>query len=227
MPLPLAAISWRLPALSSESGWAPARNGVNATVMHRLFVALRPPRAIREQLLATMAGVPGARWQDDEQLHLTLRFVGEVDRHLSEDLAAALGSVRHPPVAVSLDGVGSFMRGGRGAIWGGHSPAGCAAITSPQRGRRLPTSRPAAGEPVIPSACHARPSLSWRGIARPVLGALGRARERVGHHRQHDPVREPPRVRRRDLYQHRPRPAVRLTLRQAPTRSSRRSTSPA
>ena len=90
--------------------------------MHRLFVALRPPRAIREQLLATMAGVPGARWQDDEQLHLTLRFVGEVDRHLSEDLAAALGSVRHPPVAVSLDGVGSFMRGGRGAIWAGIAP---------------------------------------------------------------------------------------------------------
>ena len=45
--------------------------------MHRLFVALRPPRATREQLLDAMGGVPGARWQSDDQLHLTLRFIGE------------------------------------------------------------------------------------------------------------------------------------------------------
>ncbi len=90
--------------------------------MHRLFVALRPPRAIRERLLATMEGVPGARWQDDEQLHLTLRFIGEVDRHFAEDVAAALGSVRHPPVALALDGVGSFMRSGRGSLWAGLAP---------------------------------------------------------------------------------------------------------
>ncbi len=122
MPLPLRAISWRLPALSSESGWALIRNGVNGAVMHRLFVALRPPRAMRERLLATMAGVSGARWQEDEQLHLTLRFVGEVNRHLAEDFAAALGSVRHPPIAVSLDRVGSFMRGSRGTMWAGVAP---------------------------------------------------------------------------------------------------------
>ncbi len=90
--------------------------------MHRLFVALRPPRAIRERLLATMEGVAGARWQDDEQLHLTLRFIGEVDRHRAEDLATALDRVRHPPIAVALSGVGSFMRGGRGALWAGVAP---------------------------------------------------------------------------------------------------------
>ena len=49
--------------------------------MHRLFVALRPPAVVRQQLLAAMQGVPGARWQDDDQLHLTVRFVGDVDRH--------------------------------------------------------------------------------------------------------------------------------------------------
>jgi hypothetical protein len=35
-----------------------------------------------------MDGVPQARWQDDEQLHLTLRFIGEVDRPVAEDIAA-------------------------------------------------------------------------------------------------------------------------------------------
>jgi 2'-5' RNA ligase len=90
--------------------------------MHRLFVAIRPPAPIREQLLGMMGGVPGARWQDDEQLHITLRFLGEVDRHQAEDIAAALGSVRHQPFAIALSGVGHFSSRGRGAIWAGLAP---------------------------------------------------------------------------------------------------------
>src|SRR3546814_11259022 len=49
--------------------------------MHRLFVAIRPPSAIRKALLSIMGGVEGARWQSNDLLHLTLRFIGEVDRH--------------------------------------------------------------------------------------------------------------------------------------------------
>lgn len=92
--------------------------------MHRLFVALRPPRAIRERLLALMGGVPGARWQDDAQLHLTLRFVGEVETHQAEDIAAALTSVHHAPLALQLNGCGVFddRRGKPNAIWAGVSP---------------------------------------------------------------------------------------------------------
>ncbi len=90
--------------------------------MHRLFVAIRPPEPIRAQLLAMMGGVPGARWQDEDQLHLTLRFVGEVDRHQAEDLAAALGGLHHPPFDVALSGVGRFERRGKGAIWAGVAP---------------------------------------------------------------------------------------------------------
>ncbi len=91
--------------------------------MHRLFVALRPPRPMREALLVLMGGVEGARWQDDDQLHLTLRFIGEVDRHAAEDVAAALGSVSHPAFALKLDGIGSFDRRGRiDNIWAGVAP---------------------------------------------------------------------------------------------------------
>ncbi|MBL0915966.1 MAG: RNA 2',3'-cyclic phosphodiesterase, partial [Sphingopyxis sp.] len=63
---------------------------------HRLFVALRPPHSIRLALIAAMHGISGARWQDDEQLHLTLRFIGEVDHHRAADIAAALGSPYAP-----------------------------------------------------------------------------------------------------------------------------------
>lgn len=82
--------------------------------MHRLFVALRPPPPIRSALLALDGtGVPDARWQDDEQLHLTVRFIGDVERMQAEDVCAALAGVRAPAPAVRLDGVGSFDRRGR------------------------------------------------------------------------------------------------------------------
>lgn len=91
--------------------------------MHRLFVALKPPPPMRDALLAAMGGVANARWQTAEQLHLTLRFIGDVDRHQAEDIAAILGSVHHPGFALALDRVGRFDRKGKtDALWVGVSP---------------------------------------------------------------------------------------------------------
>ena len=91
--------------------------------MHRLFIAIRPPRAIRERLLGLMGGVPGARWQSDDQLHLTLRFIGEVDGHLADDIAAALGSIAFPRFEIALKGAGRFGEGSRkGSLWVGVTP---------------------------------------------------------------------------------------------------------
>jgi 2'-5' RNA ligase len=90
---------------------------------HRLFVALRPPAATRAALLDLMGGVPGARWQDDAQLHCTLRFIGEVDHHQAEDIAAALGRVKHPALALALGTIGLFDRQGRiDTLWIGVKP---------------------------------------------------------------------------------------------------------
>ncbi len=86
---------------------------LTAMSTHRLFVALRPPRAIREILLGAMHGIAGARWQSDEQLHLTLRFIGEVDHHKAEDIAAALGALHAPMVRAQVAGVDLFERQGR------------------------------------------------------------------------------------------------------------------
>jgi RNA 2',3'-cyclic 3'-phosphodiesterase len=80
--------------------------------MHRLFVALRPPAPIRASLLGLMGGIAGARWQDDDQLHVTLRFIGEVERPVAEDVAATLGSIRHPPLSFRFSGLGTFDHGG-------------------------------------------------------------------------------------------------------------------
>lgn len=90
---------------------------------HRLFVALRPPQAIRDILIAAMHGISGARWQNDEQLHLTLRFIGEVDHHMAEDIAAALGALYAPAITARIAGVDLFERQGRPHMaWAGIEP---------------------------------------------------------------------------------------------------------
>ena len=80
--------------------------------MHRLFVAIRPPAPIRAILLGAMGGISGARWQSEDQLHLTLRFIGEVDRHLASDIHAALGAVHQPPFEIARSGIGAVDRRG-------------------------------------------------------------------------------------------------------------------
>ena len=91
--------------------------------MHRLFVAIRPPPAMRQACLAAMEdGPPGWAWQDEEQLHLTLRYIGDVDRPVAEDVAAALGSIQAPTIDLALAGVGWFDHGPRGALFARVAP---------------------------------------------------------------------------------------------------------
>lgn len=85
---------------------------------HRLFIGIRPPVPVREALIDTMEALEGARWQDDEQLHLTLRFIGEVERPVANDLAAALATIPWQPFNLGLEGIAHFEhRGMPTAIW--------------------------------------------------------------------------------------------------------------
>lgn len=91
--------------------------------MLRLFVALQLPPEIRARLTGLMGGVNGARWQTDQQLHLTLRFIGEVDEARAEDIDSALRAVTFTPFQVSLQGAGLFgdIRKPR-MLWAGVGP---------------------------------------------------------------------------------------------------------
>ncbi|MEO6256353.1 MAG: RNA 2',3'-cyclic phosphodiesterase [Sphingomicrobium sp.] len=90
--------------------------------MHRLFVAIRPPGAVRDRLIDAMADTPELRWVGDDQLHLTLRFIGEVERPLADDLALALSRLRSPAFELGVTGVGLFERRSGGALWAGVQP---------------------------------------------------------------------------------------------------------
>ena len=47
-------------------------------------------------------GLPGARWIDPENYHLTLRFIGDVDDQLAREVASLLGQVRRHGVRAAL-----------------------------------------------------------------------------------------------------------------------------
>jgi len=90
--------------------------------MHRLFVAIRPPEAIRDRLIDAMEDSPELRWVGDEQLHLTLRFIGEVERPLADDIALALTRIRSDRFELRVTGVGIFERRSGGTLWAGIEP---------------------------------------------------------------------------------------------------------
>src|SRR5689334_18760908 len=90
--------------------------------MHRLFVAIRPPEEIRDLLIDAMDDSADFRWQDEEQLHLTLRFIGEVERPVAKDIADALSQIRAAPLTLQIRGVGRFEQRNSGALWAGVEP---------------------------------------------------------------------------------------------------------
>ena len=72
----------------------------------RLFVGLSIPRSVAEGIFLIQAGVPGARWQTREQLHLTLRFIGEVDGRDGNAIDEMLSAISAPTFTLELRGVG-------------------------------------------------------------------------------------------------------------------------
>jgi RNA 2',3'-cyclic 3'-phosphodiesterase len=85
----------------------------------RLFVALAIPEAVAQGLMLIQSGVPGARWSEREQLHLTLRFIGEVDGRDANAVDEALSAISAPAFTLALKGVGEFGGKHPHALWAG------------------------------------------------------------------------------------------------------------
>ena len=91
--------------------------------MIRLFFGLELPGELRMRIAALSAGIDRARWVSPEDLHVTLRFIGEVEEPAMEDVAAEASAIRFDPFAVTLSGAGHFERRGRvSAVWLGVEP---------------------------------------------------------------------------------------------------------
>src|SRR3954464_11814347 len=79
--------------------------------MPRLFTGLEIPSDVRQSLSILRGGLPGARWIDPENYHVTLRFIGEVDDVVAHEVSSLLGRVRREPFELRVEDLKSF--GGR------------------------------------------------------------------------------------------------------------------
>ena len=91
-------------------------------VMPRLFTGLEIPPHVAQSLAMMRGGLPGARWIDSENYHLTLRFIGDIDDALAHEIAGMLGRVRRMSFPLRLDGLSSF---------GGRKPRAVVAAVAP------------------------------------------------------------------------------------------------
>jgi RNA 2',3'-cyclic 3'-phosphodiesterase len=90
--------------------------------MPRLFTALEIPFEIGQSLALLRGGLPGARWVEPENYHLTLRFIGDIDDKMAEEIAQLLGKIERPPFDLQIKGLDSF---------GGNKPRAVVAAVPP------------------------------------------------------------------------------------------------
>jgi 2'-5' RNA ligase len=87
--------------------------------MPRLFTALEIPQALRTRLSLMRGPLHGAKWIDPDNMHITLRFAGDLDGRTADEFADHLADVSAQPFALSIVGAGAF--GGREprVLWAG------------------------------------------------------------------------------------------------------------
>ena len=92
--------------------------------MPRLFTGLEIPAEIGQTLSNMRGGLPGARWIDPENYHVTLRFIGDIDGVAANEIASLLFRINRKPFEVALQGLSSF---------GGRKPRAVVASVVPSR----------------------------------------------------------------------------------------------
>lgn len=90
--------------------------------MPRLFIGLEIPENVRQTLTLMRGGLPGARWIDPENYHITLRFIGDIETGLAHEIVSMLGRVNRRAFDVKVDGLLSF---------GGRKPRAIVATVAP------------------------------------------------------------------------------------------------
>ena len=91
--------------------------------MPRIFTALEIPREQALSLSLLRGGLPGARWIDVENYHITLRFIGDVNFRTADEVVHWLDRIERPSFRLSLAGTGHFGSKKPHSIWAGVSPS--------------------------------------------------------------------------------------------------------
>lgn len=76
--------------------------------MPRLFTGLEIPAHVAAALVQHRGGLPGARWMEPADYHITLRFLGDVDGATARDAYQFLADIQRSPLTITLEGLDSF-----------------------------------------------------------------------------------------------------------------------
>lgn len=90
--------------------------------MTRAFVALPLPERLRSGLATVLSALPAGRPVDDENMHLTLVFLGDQDDATLEEVHDALSAITAPGFTLRLSGLGAFGGAHPRSLWIGVAP---------------------------------------------------------------------------------------------------------
>ncbi|MEE8105602.1 MAG: RNA 2',3'-cyclic phosphodiesterase [Planctomycetota bacterium] len=96
----------------------------------RLFWAVVLPEDLRRRLAAQGNGVRGLRQTRLDSLHLTLRFLGDIEDPEPAIAAGRRAAAEHEPFALEFQGLGVFPQPGRARVFWAGLGAGAEAVTA-------------------------------------------------------------------------------------------------
>ncbi len=77
----------------------------------RLFIAIDIPDVIQQKIARLYCNFHGVQWSPPERLHITLAFLGHLDKQIMPSLNSALEGISYQPFTLDCDRFGSFRSG--------------------------------------------------------------------------------------------------------------------
>ena len=87
--------------------------------MIRLFAAIPIPREISDDLYRLYRPLPGARWAEPDDYHLTLCFIGDIDNRQASEFANELSRIEVRPFPLQISSLGVFGGNDPHVLWAG------------------------------------------------------------------------------------------------------------
>jgi len=87
--------------------------------MPRLFTGIEIPPELRMRLASLKSPLPGAKWVETDNLHMTLRFAGDIDNRTAQEFADQLAAIEVECFDVKISGLGAFGGNDPKILWAG------------------------------------------------------------------------------------------------------------
>ncbi|MFA6293066.1 MAG: RNA 2',3'-cyclic phosphodiesterase [Victivallales bacterium] len=85
--------------------------------MPRLFIAIDIPDRVKDNICELRRNLPGVRWTVRDQIHITMRFIGDADDLFFKQIKASLSEIKLPPFSLEIAGSGFFPNERRPSVF--------------------------------------------------------------------------------------------------------------